>query len=87
MAIRTLLEFAGLRHRRPHHTHDDLWPEEQPIPGSHPLVPEAIRHAVDAFGAPDAWLHRIQTDDGIEWWLMHEEHGLLESFSLTDERP
>ena len=83
MVFKQALWSLGLFGRRTRREPDDSWPDEHPIPLTHPLVPEDIRRAVEAFSAPFAHLHRVQTDDGIEWWLMDDDGNLLESFRLA----
>jgi len=86
MVFKQALSSLGLFGKHARREPDDSWPDEQPIPLTHPLVPKDIRRAVEAFSAPFAHLHRVQTDDGIEWWLMDDDGNLLESFWLADER-
>lgn len=58
----------------------DDWPEEVPIPVDHTLVPEAIRQAVWEIRQLGDNLHRVVTDDGVEWWLLDAEGELIEVF-------
>lgn len=60
----------------------EQWPEEQPIPLDHPLVPEEIRVAAEERIEGGEQLHRVPTDDGVEWWLLDDEGELAEVFWL-----
>lgn len=59
------------------------WPEDQPIPLSHPLVPEQIRQVIQRrFEGEEFVLHRVPTSINIEWWLFDQDGELLEAFWL-----
>jgi len=58
------------------------WPEETPIPLDHPAIPELIREAVLQYWQPGYALHRMVTKQGLEWWLLDPEGGLIEAFWL-----
>ncbi len=58
------------------------WPEEEPIPLDHPLVPQSIAVAVREIFQPGDVLHRVPTDDGVEWWLFDANGEFVESFWL-----
>lgn len=58
------------------------WPEDQPIPLNHSLVPDEIRNAVLELLSEGDELHRVPTDDRIEWWLLDDEGELTEAFWL-----
>lgn len=60
------------------------WPEEQPIPLKHPLVPDAIRQEVAQFADRAGHLHRVPTECAIEWWLFDHDGELLEVFWIED---
>lgn len=72
--------FLGNKRREP--SPDNLWDDDVPISPDHPLVPEAIRQAVEADRAVGDSLHRVQTEDGIEWWLFDLEGELIEAYWL-----
>ncbi|HIJ23745.1 MAG: hypothetical protein HON68_11020 [Gammaproteobacteria bacterium] len=59
---------------------EEPWPEEQPIPLDHPLVPEEIRVAVMEYLSLGDQLHRVPTDSGVEWWLLDDEGELIDAF-------
>ncbi|MGN6788156.1 MAG: hypothetical protein ACTHJP_01320 [Rhodanobacteraceae bacterium] len=47
-----------------------MWDDETPIPPDHPLVPKPIRENATCWLDNGCALHRVQTRDGIEWWLL-----------------
>ena len=61
---------------------DEDWPEETPIPLSHPLVPQAVRDAIAAYRLDDCTLHRVDGGETIEWWLFDADGELIEAFWL-----
>ncbi len=61
---------------------DDLWDEETPTPPDHPLAPERIRIDAAPWLEEGCLLHRVQTRDGIEWWLMDQDGKLAEVLLL-----
>jgi hypothetical protein len=61
----------------------ESWPEDEPIPLDHPLVPEPIALAVRKMFQPADSLHRVQTNTGLEWWLLNSDGELIEGFWLT----
>jgi hypothetical protein len=42
-------------------------------------LPPQVRALAQSFGTQAACVHRMQTDKGIEWWLMGHEGDLLEA--------
>ena len=61
---------------------DPIWPEETPIPLDHELVPEPIRDTASNIMAPGDALHRVETEQNVEWWLFNQHGNLVESFWL-----
>ncbi len=76
------MSFLRKRSGVPAHQPDEPWPENIPIPPQHPLVPAAIRDTVARIAQADDTLHRVQTDRGIEWWLLDADGELVEAFYL-----
>ena len=58
------------------------WPEDTPVPLEHLELPEDIQQAVLTIWQSGDRLHRVITDEGIEWWLLNESGELIESFWL-----
>jgi len=59
-----------------------VWPEETPGALEHLELPEDIQQAVLAIWQSGDRLHRVITDEGIEWWLLNESGELIETFWL-----
>lgn len=66
-------------------TAPDPWPpEEVPVDPDDPRIPPAIREAVlERISFGDV-LHRVVTDNGIEWWLISDEGEFIDAFWLED---
>jgi hypothetical protein len=50
-----------------------------PLTLSDPRLPAQIRTTAESFGADLAYMLRVQTQAGIEWWLMSHDDELLEA--------
>ncbi len=48
------------------------------------LIPVQIQLAVNEIKNDGDQLSRVETDDGIEWWLLDREGELIEAFWLED---
>lgn len=48
------------------------------------LIPTQIQLAVNEIKQDDDQLSRVETDTGIEWWLLDSEGELIEAFWLED---
>ncbi|MEI8573077.1 hypothetical protein U737_05345 [Methylomonas sp. LW13] len=59
------------------------WPEDAPVPLDHPEIPPLILEAVLQYWQPGYVLHRMVTKQGLEWWLLDTEGGLIEAFWLN----
>lgn len=62
----------------------EAWSSQKPIPINHPLIPQAVRHAV-LRSRKIGRLYRVSTMTLVEWWLMGPDGDLLEMF-WTDGR-
>jgi len=58
------------------------WPEDEPVPLSHPELPPSILDAVKSIYESFDSLYRIITDNGVEWWLFNGDSELIETFWL-----
>jgi hypothetical protein len=52
---------------------------DTPLALSDPRLPAQVRTIAESFGADLAYIGRIDTDQGIEWWLMSHDSELLEA--------
>jgi len=50
----------------------------------HPELPAAVLERVKPIYQPGDTLHRVITDNGVEWWLLNAGGELIEAFWLED---
>ena len=71
-----------------HRQHPDPTAGQPAFAGHHSDTPIALHDArlpaqvlalAQSFGTQAACVHRVQTDRGIEWWLMDHDGDLLEA--------
>jgi len=60
------------------------WPEDEPVPLNHPELQPAILEAARSIYESFDTLHRIVTDNGIEWWLFNADSELIETFWIEN---
>lgn len=55
------------------------WQEDEPIPLDHPHVPKPIAVAARQLMQSSDALHRVRTENGVEWWLLDSSGNLIEA--------
>ncbi len=58
--------------------------KNNPVSLLDPSLPSCIREALIEVMANDDVIFRVETDKGIEWWLMDKDGELIESFWVSE---
>ncbi|MBS0583321.1 MAG: hypothetical protein JSS42_09500 [Proteobacteria bacterium] len=56
------------------------WLTGRPLPLDHPSLPPGIAKALQSHTEPGNYLHRVDCDGGVEWWLFDRDDNLVEAF-------